>query len=333
MPPLPGSSAQLRMLPPTADKRRAAACLSRLLGHPIDCQGRRARPGRRLEPVEGEDLAPDRSAARLVPHADSRRGERPLVPGSETLVTEDTLTLLKQACDRNAQLELHRHAGSGELLVARARMLDFDDQLIYLDSPHSIGKEIHFLCGHPVSAHTILAGKMYAFDSHVADSSCVVQLNKRRRIVGMSIARPTSVWVAQRREDYRVSVVSLDPIPVRVHEISPDCRDAAPIEAVRFGGCLMNISLGGVRVRLSTLPGTKFVIGHPYYLAFQLPTMMDEIMFLCELRHYRPLHDGEETAVGLQFMVWPSRSELQKRLQFLHAFCFEMQRRSLRRRR
>lgn len=250
-----------------------------------------------------------------------------------TLENAEVLALLRQAQERNHSIELHKHKATGELLVAKARLIGCDEKFLHLDSPHSIGKNVHFIAGERISVHIVLSEKMYVFNSSIIDAACLVPLNRRRRVEGMRIACPAQMQIAQRREDYRVSVAALDPIPVVVHEAAVDCPDASPIDAVQLSGELVNFSIGGIRARLDVPESHKLTIGHKYYIGFRLPSAAAGSLFLCELRHYASIPGNRGTAVGLQFMNWPDRSVMHQKLETLRAFSFELQRRALQRRR
>lgn len=245
----------------------------------------------------------------------------------ETAITpEETLILLEEAASRNVAIELHYMDAAGQLVVGRTRVLGMDADKVYLDSPHSIGKEVRFLCGQTVSAHVPMFGSRYEFNAVVAESHCFVQLNRFKRVEGMSLEKPRLAQESQRRHDYRVSFAMLEPIPVWLHEATDPEGYSCSVNARRLSAHLTNLSLGGAGLRVDLPPTDKFKITQRWFLGFHLGKPADRFMYLAELRYFRSILNSQATVLGFQFILWPDRLEMHRQEQRIGRLLTEYQR-------
>ncbi len=265
----------------------------------------------------------------------------PVVSGAQTRTpAAPTVAVLQEACDRNVPVELHylnpagsRQGLAPDILHAQARLLAIDDEHVYLDSPQDIGKHVQIGRGRQVDAYFVFQGKIYKFRSTVTKVQCLVELNRKKRIVGMSLAAPRKVAEGQRREDHRVSLASQDPIKVSLHEAPQDDPDSCPITARRFKGLAVNLSRGGISVRVDGNDRHRFVVGRYFYVSFRLPEDAEEMIFLAEARHSVEILRGAAGRVGFQFLRWPNQIEMRQKTKRLGQYLNEVERSSLRKNR
>lgn len=250
-----------------------------------------------------------------------------------TLTPEETVEVVDEAASRNIPLEIHAEGTSGGMLVARTRVLGMDAERVYLDGPQRAGKEVRFASGTSLVGHIALRGVRYEFRATVADAACVVKLNEQVYVGGMSIWRPQSANESQRRHDYRVSFARFDPVAVWMHEPSRSQPDAADLDALRHRVRLVNVSLGGMAVRVDMPPVSRFAPGRRWFLLFTLPKQSEPFVFLAEIRHSRSILDGQAAVLGLQFVPWFNRYEMQRQLNRLSRCLSEIQRTILAKRR
>jgi len=250
--------------------------------------------------------------------------------------TQDSVTLLLEACARNVPLDLHYdHPDTSptriepDTLYASTRMLTVNLKQIYLDSAQDIGKTVKVRIGHKIEAFFTLNDTMYQFKSKVTDLNCKIKLNNVVRLVGMCLAVPKTISEAQRREDHRVSFATLDPIAADIHEASEENPHCAPLGARRFLGRVVNLSRGGMAVRLAGDSRFRFQVNRRYYVTFRLPGDSGEFLVLAEARHITDILKGEARLVGFQFQRWPDPLEMRKTVGKISRFLVDLERKLL----
>jgi len=254
-----------------------------------------------------------------------------------TTVVNSSISLLQDACDRNVPLDLQyanpnraQDQIESDTLYARARLLSINKDTIYLDSPQSIGKQTHLRPGCRVNAYFNLHGTIYSFRSTVTDSNCIVALNRKKTIVGMSMSAPNVVLEAQRREDHRVSLFALDQIEVNIHDAWKDQPGSCQVTAKRFRGYVINLSRGGMAARIEGQDRHLIKVGAWYYMSFTLPGNGSTLVFLAEARHIHEVHQGQTRRIGFQFLSWPNHKQMREKLAHLGRFLVTAERRTLR---
>jgi len=256
------------------------------------------------------------------------------MPSAPTI--DSTVAVIQEACDRNVPVELHYpnpDLSPGrlepDLLFAQTRLIGVDEKEIYLDSPQSIGKSVELKHRTKVSGYFNLDGKIYSFNSRVTNLGCEVVLNKKKRIVGMCLATPAKIRQSQKREDHRISVAALEPIEVRIHEVSQKDPNAVALTAKRFTSRAVNLSLGGEGVNVEGPGGNHFRVGQYYFVSFCIPNDPEEFLFLAESRHIMDLPRNQAKRIGLQFLRWPDVMTMRKNLRKLGPFLARTERNSL----
>ncbi len=251
---------------------------------------------------------------------------------------EKNVQIIQEACNRNIPLELHyvntnmsAQRYEPDVLYAQTRLLGVDDEKIYLDSPQSIGKVVHLRLGWKVHAFFTIQKNLYSFDSTVTDLRRMVVLNQEKTVVGMCLATPTRIRTGQRREDHRISLLGQQPIKVHIHETIKDNPNACPIGAKRFQAQGVNLSRGGIGVRMEGEERFLLRFGQWYFLSFSFPEDPDPFLFLVELRCIRDLEKSESRRFGFQFLRWPDPIRSREKQARLGRILAAMERNSLRR--
>ncbi len=250
-----------------------------------------------------------------------------------TSKTADNKTdvVLDDLCARNASVELHHISRRDELTVARTRLLGMDENVLYLDKPQSIGKKIHFRKGQRISVNTLVNGVRLRFETEVVDPSCKIELNENVRVRGLTLTRPVKIIDGQRRNDYRASTVCFDTIVVSVHVAGRLAPNASSIDASRFTGRMVNLSRGGLLIKVDREERQEYAYGKQYFASFVLPDDDKELTFWVELRHHRTILEGEADLLGMKFFQWP-RDGYNRKQAATGRFIVEVQRRGLRNR-
>lgn len=247
-------------------------------------------------------------------------------------VSTDTCSdILEGACARNAAMELHSRTASDELIVAKTRLLDLDRRHLYIDRPQINGKPTSPKRGHEYAAYLQLSGKWYAFRTRVANAGCSVKLNANTQVRGCAVSRPAKIEEGQRREDFRLSVASLDPVDVHFHEVHRKNPDVCPLDTKRFRGRLVDISRGGWAVRIDAQERRSFAIDELFFVSAMLPLNIGEITLLVQSRHCRSILRGEAFRIGFKFVNWNPGFTLQH-LRAVGKFCRDLERHMIRRR-
>jgi c-di-GMP-binding flagellar brake protein YcgR len=239
--------------------------------------------------------------------------------------------VLDEVCARNVSVELHAGAIRDRIVVSRTRILHADDETLYLDKPRTEGRSVAWSAGDVIDVHFSFRGKRYCFRSRVRQAHVIVNINATTRVRGISIVRPASIDSGQRRSDFRVSVASYDPIVVCMHDAPSIRPDVCPIDAGRFAGRLVNISVGGASVRVGSEQRRSFQDGDYFFISFSVPGEGCEQVFLAELRHARRILDGDAHLLGLQFQNWPE-FEMRSKRKSLSRIVTDVERKHARRR-
>lgn len=240
--------------------------------------------------------------------------------------------VIDEADSRNLQLEMHHRTMNGHLTVAKSRILGVDGDAISIAEPQAIGKTCNFPTGRVVEVFMNFKGKTFAFKSKIVRTRHIIQLNKQQRVRGMLISRPKSITERQKRSIYRVSLaMHSPPLLVHMHEVMSDTVLAAPIDAKQHKAIAVNASEEGLGLRIEGVTYTRFKIGSTYCLRFRTPNHADEFTLYGEVRHTRPILDGEAAVMGFMFLPIPDRQAMQRKLQPFAQFLHGVQRASIQR--
>ncbi len=244
--------------------------------------------------------------------------------------TNTSSRTLESACARNVSVELHQSGADDEVLVAFSRLLDLDVRNVYLDKPKSRGTPLAFGQGKVVDVHLSLAGDRYVFRARVTQPVCTVKLNASTRVRGMSLSRPTVLDDGQRREDFRVSLASIDPVDVHFHTFDTGNVNRCQVDAERFRGQLIDLSRGGISVRVAVEDRATLRVDEQFFVHCRFPDDVGEITMLAQVAHVRSIVHGEAVRAGLRFLPW-CQSFTAPHHETIARFSIDQQRRSIRR--
>ena len=233
--------------------------------------------------------------------------------------------ILLESCARNLSAEVRREIEDRKVVTTRARLLELEDAVIHLDPPRDLSALQE---GSPCEVHFTLNDVRYAFATHVvrrvaADAAA----DTAARLV---LARPEEVSEHQRRRHFRVSVLGDDPVRVDLHIAMSDGTGTCPIDARRYEGGLVNLSVGGAGVCLDAA-ATDLAEGDQLFLTFRLPGETEIFYFLPEVAQRWHLPDDDAERLGLRIKSWPDCRAIERTQQRLQRYITAVQREQLRR--
>lgn len=247
------------------------------------------------------------------------------------LLTESGCSLLVEAARRNLTVELHHEGSNLEFCAARSRILGIGEHDLCLDLPHGVHETVVFSIGWFVDVFLAHKGKLYTFRSEVIQIGCVVQLNDGTKVEAIRITRPVDIKPGQRRQNFRVSLASIEPIIADIHEAAPDHFNAAPRDARRLRAWLVNLSTGGCGLITDGPLDDRFQIGRPLFVQFKLPNDATPLALQAQLRQVESVLDQSGTRLGLRFLKWPDPTRFGRMLRAIELFVAQTQRASARR--
>lgn len=240
----------------------------------------------------------------------------------------EVVTTLEAACARNQSVEIHCQM-SGSLQVARSRLLALDDAAVYLDSPQNDGKGIRFGQGAEVHIYLSVNDGWRMFRSRVTRSSCKIKLNSAKTVLGMAVSIPSRMEETQRRQEFRVSLACCESVTARLHMASRDDPNCCPLDVERFDGRLVDLSAGGLALRVDVSERRNFRVGEHCFVSYVLPDGQGEMTCLVEVRHTKSILDGEATRLGVKFISW-NEPETKFNVRRMTRFGTELQRKGVR---
>lgn len=250
-----------------------------------------------------------------------------MAPRKHTGLTAQERDRLEQACARNQSADLHYHEGP-ELRTARTRLLAIAGDELYIDQPRCIGQDVLLAKDKSLTVYLLIDSELYAFSSRVVRPRVEVDLNRQRRIVGVALRMPAQLRKQQRREQFRLSLAKAD-VAANLHKTSADAADVVPLDAPRFRGRVVNISLGGVGVLYDVSRTPPLAPGEILFIEFALPEAESPFVFPVEVRHLRSVRDDENRICGLRFLDTTAPA-VRGQVQRLNKFIAAEQRRQLR---
>ena len=249
----------------------------------------------------------------------------------------DGAVALREACQRNAPIEVFRADAETVEPAARGRLLQLGDDWILIEKAQVIGRDVRFYAGVPIEAYFNYHGTIFHFRTRVIAAAGPVQLNRRTIVPGMTLARPARVEPGQRRSVYRVSLAA-QPKPIDAsiwrlddsadiadsaqHEVG---ADAPPNRDADYLGAVVDASDTGLGLLIEGCPASRFRLYDRILVRFHPPGEDEAIAFPCEIRHARELRE-DATRLGVLFLLPPSRSLGDVRVRRLVAYLAGVQR-------
>ncbi len=254
------------------------------------------------------------------------------MPGQQAEFTiGDGSDLLEEAAIADQLVELHYQSPDYEFIAARARIRCISGQQIYLDTPQGIHHQVEFAPGWQIDVYVSIHRRLYTFRSQVVQTRCQVTLRDGLIVQCIQITKPSSVQPGQRRQDFRVSLVSIDPIFAHIHEVAGFNPDAAPVGAWRMRAQLVNLSTGGSGLITNAPQQNCLQPGSKLFVGFELPVQTTAFIFQAQLAQVHSVLDGDGTRLGLRFLKWPNQTQYGRMMRPLERFIAQMQRTSARR--
>ena len=245
--------------------------------------------------------------------------------------TPQAHALLSRVRDRNSNLEIQFEDEDGVLVVAKCRVIELDDQYVYLDEPQCIGRDLKLRPRQQIDAYLTVDETLYVFRASVNRLKCLVKLNDRKRVVGVVLERPRNIAAGQRRRYFRVSLLGQEPVPVKLHGALNDGSGATAIETWQASGSLINLSVSGAAVRVDNVAPRVIPVDSNLFLNFHLPGNDEPFRFMARVRQVREIDQGIALRVGIDFMPKPSRRYVQIQQRLVQKFVTEIQREHLKR--
>jgi len=238
--------------------------------------------------------------------------------------------VLQDAAARNLTLELHTYHGANrKLQVAKTRVLGLNDQHLIIAYPQSSGIGPTWDQDQPVEAFLQVNATFFTFKTQVRRVTCQVKLNEKKRIKGMLLARPTHWREGQRRETYRMSLASVEPIEVRLHNMLTLEPATCSLNTHRIIGRLVNASANSLGILLESTRLSDFRIGRSFATSFVLPNTEHELLLMAELRNVRRVRNDEALILGFLLILWPNALDFHKNQQPLARFLNNLQRQQI----
>jgi c-di-GMP-binding flagellar brake protein YcgR len=222
---------------------------------------------------------------------------------------------LELACARNAPVEVFLADAGPTDPPARGRMLELREGGLVIEKVQIIGRRVGFTAGTLIDAYFTYNNAIFHFRTRVVSSAGVVQLNRQKVVVSLTLAPPQRVEPGQRRGVYRVPFAARAQIPVHIWELdaedpsmeagpSSPPPESQPAGEAHYTGMLVDASDTGLGVVLSDVAHTRFKVFQRLQVRFALPDDPEPMCFTCEVRHTREVHEGA-ARLGLLFDTTP----------------------------
>ncbi|MFG0283977.1 MAG: PilZ domain-containing protein [Phycisphaerales bacterium JB039] len=248
----------------------------------------------------------------------------------------DGAEALREACGRNAPIEVFRADAEAIDPPARGRLLQLRDDGIVIEKVQVIGRDIRFYAGVPIDAYFSYHGTIFHFRTKVIAAAGPVQLNRRTIVPGMTLARPARVEPGQRRSVYRVSLAGqptqieasiwrLDAPAENTDPAHDPALESPPNRTPDYIGTVVDASDTGLGLIVEGCPASRFRVYQRVFVQFHAPGDSEPIGFGCEIRHARELRE-DTTRLGVLFLLPPSRSLGDARVRRLVAYLAGVQR-------
>lgn len=247
----------------------------------------------------------------------------------ETILTVEDI--LDDACARNTPAELHYESARGGYSISRVRLMGLTETQILADAPVGRPGDQPIPANKTITVHFEQNGVRRQFQSAIVACNLDVRLNNSKTVPGIALQKPQSTKESQRRNDFRQSLASCDPIAITIAPAASESPDSCLLDAPRAAGRLVQISSGGVGLIVQRRLLPELRSGMRFFLTFELPEVDEPFYMLAVCRHIREIQEGEVLRVGWAFTNWgfrPLPTDQQRIAKFVAAY----QRRKLRRR-
>lgn len=236
--------------------------------------------------------------------------------------------LLTTACARNQAIDLH-YKHDGQPKIAHARLIEYTDEELRIDRPSTDGREALLTEQQEITAFFADDSRFYSFATRILQTRVRMELNRDKRILGVTLETPTQIIEEQRRHAYRLSLAKYE-VKVFLSDGSVGA-DTLQDDPKRLTGRIVNLSVGGMAVLVPIKGVPPLRSGELFAATFSLPNQDDPLYYIAELRHVRRVRDGLNGLAGFRFTSQGPR-DVVRQSQRIHQFIIGEQRRHLRRR-
>lgn len=275
-----------------------------------------------------------------------------VVSGAPDQHQSEGLGALARAVERNAPLSVVRCEHAGRAPFANGRLISMSDEHLEIEDLRIIGRDAHFARGNDLDAYFTVEGATYAFRTRVVDARVPVRLNQMMVVKGMTLARPRTVELGQRRNAFRVSLAAAD---TRVNaelwrlrdtaeeddmagapkaQPSPTAQELNEAMSARqpnLTGWVADASDRGLGVLISGHGAAKLSVFEVIALRLMVPGAPEPVVFPAEVRQVREVRP-KTYKVGFTIAVWEMPREMQTSLRRLSDYLARVQREELKRR-
>jgi len=241
---------------------------------------------------------------------------------------------LNAACSLNAPADIRVFKGR-IAHTYKSRLFDIDVQSgrrsVLLDIPTDAGRYIALARGTEVEVHFATGLERFLFEARVQGKSTFT-LGTGSKVRTLVVSYPEVLENSQRRAYYRVAPPSSKSILVRMatfkHKKDGKWTYEERFEALRAN--LVDISAGGVAVRVPKSQSRDIDVDSRLKLAFKLVPEEDEIKLTGMVRHCRDDSvDKTMRIMGIQFVDVEASPEGRRHVDRIFAFVAQIQREEL----
>lgn len=239
----------------------------------------------------------------------------------------DVQKVLEVAVARHLEVELHIYDDSGDLSVTQTQLMPIEGNHLVVVQRVPTQQEVPYAQGQDIECYVKVDEPLYYFQSHIRSIRSKTAQDGRTRVDALILTQPKTLEQRQRRNTFRVSLASLGEIRVEfyeIHTLEPMC---CPINPLPLTGKLVNVSEGGIGVRVEAIWCPEFEMGRPYIAEFTLPGDDTPLWYVTEYRHDQTILNGNAAILGFKLLDWPDKRDLQQRLRPLVKLHSDIQRR------
>jgi len=240
--------------------------------------------------------------------------------------------LITRACARNLPVEVTL-VGRQEPAALKSRMLKAGKAgagPLVIESPTLSGRRVHVYPNETVAVVLRFGGERYRFRSKVENTGRM-KLGGNVDVGILGLTYPGEFVKLQRRNHYRVTLSALQPLTVNCIARNPrrDGAEGAPGDYLRFDASAVDISAGGLGLRLPRQYAWIAAQGRRMALLFPLPGFAEPVRLLGEVRHTRQAVKTGEKVAGIQFVDWDRTLSGRRAINHIARFVTRKQREEL----
>jgi len=234
------------------------------------------------------------------------------------------------ASSRNLPVEVVTPGSEREPL--RSRLLHVGDgnvEKLVLEMPTDAGRGVALRPDELVNVLLMINGQRYGFRSTVKKRDRKV-LSDSVEVPTLVLDYPEQVIKLQRRRFFRVRIPSLNPMLVKCVVEKADTSNTKKSSVLRFETTAVDISSGGIALRVPKSMSKHIGVAVRMALLFQLQGFSRPIRIIGEVRHVRSLPEGGEQIAGVQFIEWQKTLPGRRAINWITRYVVGQQREELR---